>query len=190
LTASGFGCKGFWGRIPILLRSTRRDGQGPGNFGKNPKSRQKPQVQAKPQVQDSDPNNPPQQPGLTRLGCATRGNRQGWPPHTGVPEIGVHPCRLPREFVGVQRVMKTNANANANANPKAKAKRITKTQRLPALAFFRHQRLATWLALAADDFWYPSMRRPPKTAAARVKTQAQQVIHKTNKDEFQKKDFQ
>lgn len=29
--------------------------------------------------------------------------------------------------------------------------------------------LAQWLALAANDFWYPSMRRPPKTAAARVK---------------------
>jgi hypothetical protein len=28
--------------------------------------------------------------------------------------------------------------------------------------------LAQWLALAANDFWYPSMRRPPKTAAVRV----------------------
>ncbi len=28
--------------------------------------------------------------------------------------------------------------------------------------------LAQWLALGADDFWYPSMRKPPKPAAARV----------------------
>jgi len=29
---------------------------------------------------------------------------------------------------------------------------------------------AQWLPLAADDFWYSSMRRPPKAAAARVDT--------------------
>ena len=28
--------------------------------------------------------------------CAPRGNRQGRTPHGGVPQIGVHPCRLPR----------------------------------------------------------------------------------------------
>jgi len=32
----------------------------------------------------------------------------------------------------------------------------------------RPQPRAQWLALAADDFWYSSMRRPPMTAAARV----------------------
>ena len=31
--------------------------------------------------------------------------------------------------------------------------------------------LAQWLVLAADDFWYSSMRKPPKTAAARVQPQ-------------------
>jgi len=30
------------------------------------------------------------------------------------------------------------------------------------------QALAQWLALGADDFWYSSMRKPPKPAAARV----------------------
>jgi len=32
------------------------------------------------------------------LWCAPRGNRQGRTPHGGVPQIGVHPCRLPREM--------------------------------------------------------------------------------------------
>jgi len=37
---------------------------------------------------------------------------------------------------------------------------------------FFFSRPARWLALAADDFWYASMRRPPKTAAVRVQGDA------------------
>jgi len=33
------------------------------------------------------------------LFCTARGNRWGRPPHTGVPEIGDHPHRLPRDAV-------------------------------------------------------------------------------------------
>jgi len=66
-------------------------------------------------------------------------------------------------MLDVLRVVKTKGKGKGKCGTKDR-----EIFRLLTMTISAHKRLALWLALAADDFWYSSMKRSPKTAAARV----------------------
>jgi hypothetical protein len=120
--------------------------------------------------------------------CVARGKRYGRPPHTGVPKIGGRPYHSPRDvlggrlcFGGHRRQIALLANACLSEDhwisieqrlclraSSAKNHAVDAVHKV--LDRFSPPAPAQWLALAADDFGYFRMRRPPKTAAARVHT--------------------
>ena len=100
--------------------------------------------------------------GQTCLGRAERGKRYGRPPHTGVPKIGGRPYHSPRDVLGRQIWF--------GGHRRQMALFIDAVQTFLDFVSPPAPAPAQGLALAADDFGYSRMRRPPKTAAVRVHT--------------------
>jgi len=129
--------------------------------------------------------------------CAARGKRYGRPPHTGVPKIGGRPYHSPRDVVS-RRIFWGGHRRQIDMFVEvcsSEARSIRLEQRLGHhacsatdhavdvvhrfLDSFSPQARAQWLALAADDFGYSRMRRPPKTAAERVRQMKHRSITKS-----------